>query len=64
MMLPAFTADRQRLQHGARSYRSTYAADAGAQQQTRQPRCILKCGRPAMHIAAAGLDLKCRIMQK
>jgi len=29
MTLPAFAAERRRLQHGARSYRSTSAADVG-----------------------------------
>jgi len=41
MTLPAFAAERWRLQHGARSYRSTAAADAGAQQQTRRPPLLL-----------------------
>jgi len=41
MTLPAFAAERRRLHHGARSYRSISAADAEAQQQTRQPPLML-----------------------
>ena len=37
MTLPAFAAERRHPQHGACSYRSISAADAGAQQQTRRP---------------------------
>ena len=41
MTLPAFAAERGRLQHGARSHRLISAADAGAQQQTRRPQLLL-----------------------
>ena len=41
MTLPAFTAERRRLQHGARSERSTSAASAGAQLQTHRPPLLL-----------------------
>ena len=41
MTLPACAAERRRLQHGARSYRSMSAIDAGAQQQTRRPQLLL-----------------------
>ena len=41
MTLPAFAAERRRLHHGARSYRSISAVDAEAQQQTRRPPLML-----------------------
>jgi len=41
MTLAAFAAEHWRLQHGARSYRSISAADAGAQHQTRRSPLLL-----------------------
>jgi len=41
MTLPAFAAERWRLQHGARSHRLISAADSGAQQQTHRPPLLL-----------------------
>ena len=41
MTLPAFAAERRCLQHGARSYQSISAADAGDQLQTRRPPLLL-----------------------
>jgi len=40
MTLPAFAAERWRLQHGPADI-DRYAADAGAQQQTRRPPLLL-----------------------
>jgi len=40
MTLPAFAAERRRLQQGARSCRSISTADAGAQQQTRRSQLL------------------------
>jgi len=39
--LAAFAAERRRLQHGARNYRSISAADFGDQQQTYWPPLLL-----------------------
>ena len=36
MTLPAFAAERRRMQHGARSYRPISVVYAGAQQRTRR----------------------------
>jgi len=47
MTLPAFAVERWRLQHGARSYRSISAADAGAPQQMRS------AANPPAAVAAA-----------
>jgi len=41
MTLPAFAAERRRVQHCAGIYRSTTTAEAGAQQQTRRPPLLL-----------------------
>jgi len=59
MTLPAFAAKHRRLEHGARSYRSIFAADAGAQQQTRQPPLLLSMDGADRRTDARPLNRSC-----